>query len=456
MAFPLSSILNKRDVSPMRNVGLDNRTRDPTKLSTHPENSLTAAQTTSKSASYGELPTVILSPQRGALYNRRTTKSPRNIWEILQIPCELIQTPPESDDELESDSDLDDAPPTHELDFNGFNVFKALFQHPELIFELSKHLEVDELISLYAISKDFHYLVNARFTTMILGQCELKAKESSKVFRFKCYKNLCQSDPAKNENEEAKKSPRARDVPSLRWLQMVIHRENIVKEIIQLLGAEGLKLPRACSITLKKIWLTMDISDNARRIGIIHNKKFWTNKDLILATLFLFKLDMCLTDPMDGAGETGLRRMLMAQRGLSTLCQVLRREELSNQYDLLRMYTEWLWVPLPQHRQMEIFGVPPDQVGRLQYEGWGLGRRIMVRIDDLIMLEAIKRGLNLHERYVDMLLWGNIDSQSFKDVWPNEEPREIEGEWSDDEDNDNWDETEEEDDMDIDEFDLPG
>ena len=70
------------------------------------------------------------------------------------------------------------------------------------------------------------------------------------------------------------------------------------------------------------------MSDNARRVGVFHGESFWTAKDLFVAKMFVLKLDMHLTHPMTGNGETGLRRMLLNQRGFTVLARVLKREEM--------------------------------------------------------------------------------------------------------------------------------
>ena len=34
------------------------------------------------------------------------------------------------------------------------------------------------------------------------------------------------------------------------------------------------------------------------------------------------------------------------------------------------------------------------------------------------MREAVRRKLNLHRRYLDMMLWGYVDNNSMEDIWP--------------------------------------
>ena len=220
-------------------------------------------------------------------------------------------------------------------------------------------------------------------------------------------------DPARRPNET--KPDELRFIPSFRWLRMILFRETVVDDILRSLAEEGHRLPKPTRLTIKKIWFTIDISDNARRIGLMHNTAFWSNKDLFLATMFFIKLDMRLTHPTAGNGEIGLRKMLLGQRSLSTLSRVLRREEMRTQVDMLRMIVKFNYEP-PRHRQMDIMGVPSHEIGRLQYEGWGARGTKFVQIDELVMREGVKRKLNLQNYHVDMMIYGYIDKQTFQDI----------------------------------------
>jgi len=304
-------------------------------------------------------------------------------------------------------------PPTHETNINRFSVFNKLLKYAELTLEVAKNLDVEDLISLYAISKDFHILVNQRFTAMILAQSTVKAPESSRTFIWRCYKSLCMRDPAKRINEI--KPEELRFIPSFRWLKMILFREAVVDDIVRSLAQEGHRLPKRASLVIKKLWFTIDISDNNRRIGLMHNPSFWASKDLFIATMFFMKLDMRLTHPTMGNGELGLRKMLLAQRSFSTLAKVLKREEMKTQLDMLRMVVQWNYQP-GRFRNMSILGIPPHEVGRLQYEGWGSGTKKFVPIDRLIMMEALRRRLNLQNHYVDMMIYGYVNKKTWEDV----------------------------------------
>ena len=345
-------------------------------------------------ANPGTMTPATLSPNQSFLYNDRASLTPTSVPVL----------PTMANDPLS---------PSRESDAKRFSIFNALLKHPELTLDFSKQLDIEDLISLYAMSKEFHFLVNGRFTAMILGQSNAKASESSQTFIFRCYKSLCMRDPARRINET--KPDELRFIPSFRWLRMILFREAVVDDILRSLAAEGHRMPKRTRLTIKKIWFTIDISDNARRIGLMHNTAFWSNQDLFLATMFFFKLDMRLTHPTAGNGEIGLRKMLLGQRSLSMLAKVLRREEMRTQVDMLRMIVRFNYEP-PQHRQMDIMGVPSQEIGRLQYEGWGAKSTKFIQIDELVMREAVKRKLNLQNYYVDMMIYGYINKKTFQDI----------------------------------------
>ena len=303
--------------------------------------------------------------------------------------------------------------PATQTDVSEFNIFTAILQNMELMFEVAKQLETDDLVALYAISKDFHLRANKRITSLILAIATFKASESSRTFIFKCYKSLCQRDP--NRTTESDESSKIRWVPSFRWLRMILFREEVVDQILFCLYEQGHRLPRRASLSVKRLWLTLDISDNRRRIGLIQNEDFWTANDIFIITIFFLKLDMRLTDPLMGDGQIGLRRMLLNQRSLSTLARVLRREEMKDQLDLLRMIVQYDYSP-PIPPRHSILGIPPGLVGRLRLEGWGCRNIRFIPIDELIQREAMRREMALHDYHMDMMIYGYINKKTFETI----------------------------------------
>jgi hypothetical protein len=48
-----------------------------------------------------------------------------------------------------------------------FNIFTALLENNDLLLEVSSRLDIKSLIDLYAMSKDYHYLLNSHYTTYV-------------------------------------------------------------------------------------------------------------------------------------------------------------------------------------------------------------------------------------------------------------------------------------------------
>ncbi|KAL9580349.1 MAG: hypothetical protein Q9212_004545, partial [Teloschistes hypoglaucus] len=346
-----------------------------------------------------------LSGKRGDLYTRRAQ---RKASQIAPVPpptprCNPPNYPHSS------------APPTPVfLSSKPSGIFNRLLSLPELVFETIRHLPIADLISLYAISKDFHRLANTHFTAMIRSHARALAPESTRLFPFRCYRSLCLRDPA-NRRHEAQKDKHhphfveVRFVPSFRWLRMVVFREGVVKDIVACLEEEGLMLPEGTTATIKKMWFTSDVPTNAQRSQLMHNEFYWTEEDLYLASLFITKLDMLLTCPLSGEGDLRLRKMLLGQRSFSTLASVLKREAMTNEYEMLQMILRYDYEmdETQLALRLPMFGVPFEKIGKLQYEGWGANAEVAFQqVDDLVNLECVRRGLDIEAHYLDMVLYG--------------------------------------------------
>ncbi|KAL8720815.1 MAG: hypothetical protein Q9225_002369 [Loekoesia sp. 1 TL-2023] len=421
MSCPLSAILNDHDEAPQTTPGnASGPSRQRASSREAPFTAPAAFTSTKPQYTSRNRSSFKFSPEKGRLYDRRVRRK------LDRVP-QLLYLPPSTD---LADHYDDMGPPSHELDFNKFSVFNALLSYSELTFEVIKYLEPADLLILYSTSRDFHNLVNTRFTTMILSQSLSKAPESSRIFPFRCYRSLCIRDPAQRANA-AKSEFEVRYVPGFQWLQMILFRERTVDEIVACLEKECLMLPQATTLTIKKIWFTIDLPTNALRGSLIRNRDYWTDLDLYLANLFITKLDMLLTCPLTGEGDLGLRKMLLGQRSLATLAAVLKREEMRNEYEMLKMIVAWNYQPTAQQRRLNlpILGVKPKDIGMLQYEGWGANPRVMFhQIDTLVTMESVRRGLDMPRHQLDMVFYGFVDKGPGLDIWTMEQRRRMEEE----------------------------
>jgi hypothetical protein len=148
----------------------------------------------------------------------------------------------------------------------------------------------------------------------------------------------------------------------------------------------------------------------------MHNRDFITDMDLYNFQLFIVKLDMRFNDPIDGPGDEGMRKLFLGQRGLTPLCKLLKRKAFLSSMDIVRLGIRYAYEVRPEHRGMEIFGVPPEEIGVGHLEGWGAGRVHLMRPDELMMRESVRRQLGLKNHIMEMMLWGYVDPITGKNV----------------------------------------
>jgi hypothetical protein len=357
-------------------------------------------------------------------------------------------------------------------DFNVFN--DGILLYPELVFHLASHLPVSDLISLYSISKDFHTILDRRFTTVVLSQALRKAPLSARIFPFRCYAHLCRRDPAArlpHPDPQKRQLATPRTIPSFKWLRMILYREKTIQAISALFAQRGIPLPKRCSIVLRKIWFLLDIPDNARRIGFVHNPTMMSDVDLYFGACFMVKLDMLFNDPVSNNRHIAARRLIMAQPSLSMLLKVLKGDALHTRWDLLREWVLWHYIDpatalhpdalLPTEPRNSntdetelLFGIPRAEWGRKAKEFWGKTpsvpkhasardrpafsprKRDLMRPDQLLVREAIRRGLRFSGHYLKFLTYGyvhpkTLDNYDEADVQARMQERVPE--WEDDE-----------------------
>lgn len=299
------------------------------------------------------------------------------------------------------------------------DFFGELSRSPELLMELAKYLQIKDFVSLYTISKDFHDTIDGHLTHILKAYAAYNAPESSRIFVFGLYRPLCKLDPAGRPDRLDPRFPRM--VPSLRWLRMVMHREKCVRDILACMAREGHRMPRTMSLTLKKMWLTMDIATSARRVQLMHNDRYWTDNDLFNAQMFFIKLDMRFNDPIDGPGDDGLRKLMLGQRGLTPLCQLLKRTRYTDVFEIFEAAVRYSYCPMPGHRHLPVFGVLPHEIGRGHLEGWGMGRVHLYRPDELVMRESCRRHMQLSKHLIEMMIWGYVDKVTGENIKLTEE-----------------------------------
>lgn len=300
-----------------------------------------------------------------------------------------------------------------------FSIFEAFLDHADLLLCLSAHLAIPDLVSLYCISRTFHFHLNLHYATYVLQSARKQAPESYRIYPFRQYRDLHLRDPAGREDPDNPGQIRLN--PSLRWLQMLHFRETATKEILARLSLSGHRLPARASITIKKIWLLLDMPTTATRVGLMHNAKLWTKTDLLLAAMFFVKLDMRFSHPVDGSGDTALRELLLCQRGLTLLWKTLCGQALQNRLQIVQQYARCFYRPPtddPELSTYPIMGIPAREVGRLGYEFWGKtgSNRVLLRPDQLVVGECARRHLKLGQRLLNFMFYGIVNHRTMQNI----------------------------------------
>ncbi|CAO2647080.1 Nn.00g080020.m01.CDS01 [Neocucurbitaria sp. VM-36] len=297
-----------------------------------------------------------------------------------------------------------------------FNIYKALLRHPNLFFQFALRLPYPTIIHLYAIDKEFHYRLNKYSVSLIHDYARYHAPLASYIFSWVLYPHLCISDPMLRPMDG--RAWLARDVPSFRWIGMVLWRARVVRCILSLLTAEGHRVPSLAASALMKFWVLMEMKTTGLRAAFLRDTAVWTDAEILCFQLFLVKLDMRFADPVLGNGVCALSHLLLTQKSLSTLWKVLSGK-LVLDYDtttdlVVRTYrTEELDADTHPWLDDEIDnGVPEEEWGILCREGWHMDGARMESAVDMLGTEGIRRGLNVQGCYLDFVMYGFVDGRT--------------------------------------------
>ncbi|KAL2059912.1 hypothetical protein VTL71DRAFT_10067 [Oculimacula yallundae] len=300
----------------------------------------------------------------------------------------------------------------------GRDFFARISSSPELVIELCKYMSPSSLLMLYSTHRDVNDILNGHLSHSMLACAGQQARNASRIFTFTLYHHLCIPDPVGRPHPSL--PGEVRSVPSLRWLQMVVHREKTVRDILACMARQGHRMPKGMHVSLMKMWLVMDIATSSQRVQVMHSAYF-TAMDLFHIQMFVVKLDMRFNDPIDGPGEDHLRKLMLGQRGLTPLCGMLKRVRFTNVGEVIREAVRYDYRVEAGHRGLPIFGIPLEEIGVGHLEGWGKGRVHLLRPDELVVREAVRRKLDLKNHIMGMMLWGYVDPITGLDTPPTED-----------------------------------
>ncbi|KAI5461345.1 hypothetical protein BGZ63DRAFT_472458 [Mariannaea sp. PMI_226] len=316
----------------------------------------------------------------------------------------------------------------------GTDLISGLCQHVELAVELGKHLGPKDIISLYSVSKTFNRVISDNLLSSIRTWINYQAPEAGNIFNFKYYQNALTYDPV-GRSWEGKGAgvehhfhlPPVRLTPGVRYLQLVLGRHRYCKDIIAIMARNGHRMPKTMYSTLLRLWFLNELATTRQRIGWLKNKEIWTEEHLYNAQFLFVKLLMHFNDPIYGPSSHSLLRVFLGQKGLFRLWQLLLCKKWRTLIEIMELTTWYDSRPtlgmMQSHTDEDghMYGVPLATVGSGHREGWGAGNKHLMRPDELIPVEAVRRGLRLDEHIMDMLVWGYIDFETGENLVPTEE-----------------------------------
>ncbi|KAF2208673.1 hypothetical protein CERZMDRAFT_101120 [Cercospora zeae-maydis SCOH1-5] len=342
-----------------------------------------------------------------------------------------------------------------------FSLLGAFVDDSSLIITLVSYLDIPSLISWYAIDKKFHWYYNKNYTAFILASVRTWAPEAETIFPWRHYEKLCIKDPVKRQKVKsdylgpdiAQMNLFSRDVPSLRWLQMVVWREGVVKDMVIQLATRALRVPPHTRDAIKRLWFVMDLPLNAHRISCIQSKRYIANSTLKLATIFFLKLDMFFTDPgyplfpINHPSQSifpnrwangipvgsSLKEILLAERSLTPLWRVLRgwapdgagHGRPIEHLDILKLWMRHKFRSTnpaappatdpnnPIDNSLPIMGLRMEEFVQTGYQpfftpkdGTPFRPIPLMTVDLLVMSEAMRRKIDLQKKVFEMMSYG--------------------------------------------------
>ncbi|KAL4886241.1 hypothetical protein BJY04DRAFT_213772 [Aspergillus karnatakaensis] len=306
------------------------------------------------------------------------------------------------------------------------NILHALLAHPELFVLITEHLCPHALISLWRTSRTLRTSMIQHLPRIIKLQTTHRYHLTSTLFPWRCYSKLWfrrfadQTDIHVDRYRSLGKSfpitPDSKIIAytaSLRWLQMLQHRTDTINSILVVLKSSNMGFPARFKASILKIWFLMDIPDSTRRMWTIQNPNLWTDLDIFMASFFVVRIDMFTKHYCGTTGSGTNRKLIFAQPSLTFCLHVLARHIPTNETSYKAALTRWRYLPSPVDFAIGVplFGVPLDQAGSLQFEGYGQANKNgniaarLIRPDELVLRELVRRGLDVNVMYQRIFMY---------------------------------------------------
>ncbi|KAL6699903.1 hypothetical protein J3F84DRAFT_195092 [Trichoderma pleuroticola] len=322
------------------------------------------------------------------------------------------------------------------------DLISVICQHVELAVELGKHLNGKDVLNLCLANRRFYEAVNGYLLSSIRAWIEYKAPEAGRIFHYQLYAKHLVDDPQKRTwmalkqgiSTSPNKDGKVRKVPGLKYLQLVLGRDKYCREILAIMARCGHRMPSTMHHSLLRLWLLMDVATTHQRQAMLQMAHIFKDTDLYNMQMFFIKLGMLFNDPVYGPCTFDLVQLMMGQKGLFKLWQLLTRKKFNKLADILDLKLRYdfnfvsegtYWA---EHGLSQIQGIPLHEVGQQHKEGWGAGRMHLLRPDEAVPVEAVRRGLQLDDHLSHMVIWGYFDWKTGENIVPSLEEMYIEDE----------------------------
>ncbi|KAH6611219.1 histidine kinase group [Trichoderma cornu-damae] len=332
--------------------------------------------------------------------------------------------------------------PKGSIEYTGRDLISGICQHVELAVELGKHLNGKDIMNLCLANRPFYNALNGYLLSSIRTWIEYRAPEAGRIFHYQLYAKHLVDDPQKRtwmalkqgKTTSPNKDSKIRKVPGLKYLQLVLGRDKYCGEILALMARCGHRMPSTMHHSLLRLWLLMDISTSRQRQAMLRMTHLFKDVDLYNMQMFFIKLGMLFNDPVYGPCKFDLVQLMLGQKGLHKLWQLLTRKkfyklpeilELKLRYDFTFFSEGSYWL---ENMLGHIQGIPFQEIGQQHKEGWGAGRMHLLRPDEVIPIEAVRRGLHLDDHLSHMVIWGYFDWKTGENIVPSLEEMYIEDE----------------------------
>ncbi|CAK7562762.1 MAG: hypothetical protein SEPTF4163_000615 [Sporothrix epigloea] len=189
-----------------------------------------------------------------------------------------------------------------------FDFISSLSSCPELVTQVCKYLDLNDVLVLYQTSRVFKSTFDSDREHNVQRMArQFTSDETRSIFSWRRITDSIGSLSRMIESQEhcmhgvPVRPPQAPSAPTLRYVGMMVSRERKVRDIVATLARAGHRLPRAnATAVLKKIWLLMDVPTNGGRVLLLKDEALFSDLDLLTMQMFHVKLVLHFHDPLMG------------------------------------------------------------------------------------------------------------------------------------------------------------